>query len=423
MANLRALLALAALTLLVPHLTAADAVNPNPSPLPPLEATRWTPPAVNIPDPVAISFDPLGRAYVSQTQRRKAQDLDIREHRDWVPVDISLQSVDEKRAFYHTELAPERSAQNATRSALKEDFNGDGSHDWHDLTVLSERIWLVQDSNDDGTADHASIFAQNFNTEVTGVAAGVLWHDHHVYATIAPDVWKLTDTTGDDKADQREIVATGFGVHIAYGGHDMHGLTVGPDGRIYWSIGDKALSVINKEGQTFHFPDQGAILRAEPDGSHFEVFARGLRNVQEFAFDDYGNMFGVDNDADNAGEKERFVYLVEGSDAGWRINWQLQKGDYNIWMREGLWQPWHEGQPAHIVPPIQNYLDGPSGFAYNPGTALSPEYRGYFFLSQFLFDSCQSFAQTGQGHTAVSGTGGGPQLFLVDQGNLNPGLL
>ena len=42
-----------------------------------LEFTKWTP-DFPVPDPVAISFDNQGRAYVTQTQRRKANDLDIR---------------------------------------------------------------------------------------------------------------------------------------------------------------------------------------------------------------------------------------------------------------------------------------------------------------------------------------------------------
>ena len=78
-------------------------------------------------------------------------------------------------------------------------------------------------------------------------------------------------------------------------------------------------------------------MRIEPDGSGFEVFAHGLRNIQEIAFDDFGNMFGVDNDADMPGEKERFVYITEQSDSGWRCSHQYMKSE-SRWMREGIWQ-------------------------------------------------------------------------------------
>ncbi len=344
-----------------------------------LKFVKWTE-GFEVPDPVSVSLDEKGNAYVTQTQRRKLQDLDIREHRDWIPNDVSFQWVRDKQDFYQKTLAPENSAAN---QAHVEDLNGDGSHDWRDLTVLSEKIHLVKDTDGDGKADQINVFAEDFKTEVTGIAAGVLYHDGAVYSTIAPDVWKLRDTDGDGKADEREVVAHGFGLHIAYAGHDMHGLTVGPDGRIYWSIGDKGIAVKSKEGKVFHYPNQGGVLRCEPDGSHFEVFAHGLRNVQEVAFDAHGNLFGVDNDSDQAGEMERFVYIVQHSDAGWRCNWQYRGSDFNPWMDEGLWKPYFEGQPAYIVPPIQNYVNGPAGFAFNPGTALSPDYKDYFFVDQF----------------------------------------
>lgn len=344
-----------------------------------LEFSRWSG-DVNVPDPVAISFDNRGRAFVTQTQRRKSQDLDIRAHRDWIPDDVGFQSVAEKRAFYHRMLAPAGDGKSKGNTKIQ-DRNGDGSHDYRDLMILSEKIHLIEDTNGDGTADRSSVFAEDFKTEVTGIAAGVLWHDGDVYSTIAPDVWKLRDTDDDGKPDQREVVATGFGLHIAYGGHDMHGLTVGPDGKIYWTVGDKGISVTSKEGRHFHYPNQGGVMRCNPDGSGFEVFAHGLRNVQELAFDQYGNLFGVDNDADQPGERERFVYIVEGMDAGWRCNYQYRGSGYNPWTAEKLWQPWHEGQPAYIVPPISYSLNGPAGFAFNPGTALSRVYKDYFFLT------------------------------------------
>lgn len=342
-----------------------------------LEFKKWSG-SINVPDPVAISFDNNGRAYVTQTTRRKAQDLDIRQFRDWIPNDVSFQSVEDKRSFYHKQLAPGRS-DSANREI--EDLNGDGSVDFRDLTVLSEKIHLLADTDGNGTADSITLFADGFQTEVTGIAAGVLWHDGDVYATIAPDVWKLRDTNGDDRADKRTAIATGFGLHIAYGGHDMHGLTIGPDGKIYWSIGDKGISVTSLEGRKFHYPNQGGVMRCNPDGTDFEVFAHGLRNVQELAFDEFGNLFGVDNDSDQPDEKERFVYIVEGMDAGWRCNYQYRGSNYNPWTDEKLWLPYFESQAGHIVPPILNYENGPAGFTYNPGTALSPAYRNYFFLT------------------------------------------
>ncbi|MEO0448112.1 MAG: PVC-type heme-binding CxxCH protein, partial [Verrucomicrobiota bacterium] len=332
---------------------------------------------LNLPDPVSISLDDEGRAYVTQTQRRKIQDLDIRQHQEWIEADVALQTVEEKRAFFRRELA----ADHPKASSHTRDLNKDGVSDYRDLMVLSERIYRVSDKDGDGTADDITTYAEGFQTEVTGIAAGVLWHEGTVYSTIAPDVWALRDEDDDGTADSREIIATGFGLHIAYAGHDMHGLTVGPDGRIYWSIGDKGLSVVDQRGKRWHYPNQGAVLRCEPDGTNFEVFAHGLRNVQELAFDDFGNLFGVDNDADQTGEMERFVYIVSNMDAGWRCNFQYRKSDYNPWTEEHLWEPHQEGRPAYTIAPIRNYHDGPCGFVYNPGTALGTAWKDTFFLT------------------------------------------
>ena len=344
----------------------------------PLELHRWSG-AINVPDPVAVTVDPQGRVYVSATTRRKAADLDIREHPMWIPDDVSLTSVDEKEAFLKRELAPGKLR--LPRGGLK-DHNKDGSIDWKDLTVHSERVYQLRDTDGDGTADKMTVFAEGFNSVVTGIAAGILYHDGWVYVTVAPDLVRLRDTNDDGVADEREIVAHGFGMHIAYAGHDMHGPRIGPDGRIYWSIGDKGVNVTSKEGKHWYYPHEGCVMRCEPDGTGFEVFAHGLRNVQEIAFDDYGNIFGVDNDADLPGERERFVYITERSDSGWRCGHQYQKTE-SRWMRDGLWQPAHPGQPLFITPPLSNYSNGPAGFVHEPGTALGASLRGQFILNQF----------------------------------------
>lgn len=345
---------------------------------PRISVSKWSG-DINVPDPVAVSVDNQGRVFVTQTQRRKIQDLDIRQHREWVPDDVGFQSVADKQVFYKKRLAV--GGDQEIQSKWVEDVDGDGQHDWRDLTVISERIYRLEDSDRDGVADSITTFSEDFKTEVTGIAAGVLTHQGNVYATVAPDLWKLTDTDQDGTADTKESIAHGFGLHIAYAGHDMHGPIIGHDGKIYWSIGDKGISVQTPE-RKWHFPNQGGVMRCNLDGSDFEVFAHGLRNVQEFDWDAHGNMFGVDNDADFPGEQERFVNIVYGMDAGWRCNYQYRGEDYNPWMEERLWELPAENHAAYIVPPLRHYIDGPAGFKYNPGTALSTSYRNHFFVTE-----------------------------------------
>ena len=335
---------------------------------------------LNVPDPTSVSFDEAGNAYVASTTRRKVGDLDIREHRVWIPDDVGLTSPEDKLAFYQKELAPGK--MKAPRGSLK-DHNKDGSIDWKDLTFHKEAIYKLTDTDHDGIADKLTVFAEGFNSPVSGIAAGVLYFDGWVYVTAIPDVWRLKDTDGDGVADVKELVATGFGGHIAYAGHDMHGLRLGPDGRIYWTVGDKGGNITSKEGRKFYFPHRGAVLRCEPDGTRFEVFAHGIRNTQEIAFDDFGNVIGVDNDGDQPKERERLMYLLEGSDSGWRNQHQYQATD-SRWMKENMWMPKGAAdQPLFITPPIANYSDGPAGFLHEPGHALDGELRGHFLLDQF----------------------------------------
>jgi len=343
---------------------------------------------------VAISLDHQGVAYVSETERRKSSDLDIREHRDWIPEDLSLQSLEQTEAFHKRKLDPALSDQNT----WLEDFNADGSHDWRDLLVQSERVRRIWDEDGNGRADASNVFAAGFNGLLTGVAAGVLADRGYVYVTAAPDLWRLRDVDGDGDADERISLSHGYGIHIAYAGHDMSGLVKGPDGKIYWSIGDMGVNVVDQQGKRWAYPNEGAVMRCNPDGSEFEVFAHGLRNPQELAFDEYGNLISVDNDGDHPGEHERYVHIIEGSDSGWRINWQYGKYEeeneaYKVWMDEGLHLPHFPGRPAYVLPPLALAPDGPAGLAYNPGTALDTSWNHYFFSSFFKASAARSLVQ------------------------------
>jgi quinoprotein glucose dehydrogenase len=349
-----------------------------------LELSLWASESL-VANPIAIDFDPHGVAYVVASPR-SGQLLDIRRHPDWVPEVHTNRTTEDLRQFFRRTLAPDRSAQNTWLL----DLNQDGSRDWRDLTVIKERVYRLEDTNGDGVADFSRVAFEGFNDDVASdIAGGVLMHNGDLYVTAAPDLWRLRDKNRDQVFEVAESLSHGYSVHPAVSGHALSALTVGPDGRIYWKVGDIGFDVVDKTGRRWSYPTRGAVLRAEPDGTGFEVFATGLRNTQEMAFDDHGNLIGVDNDGDYPGEVERVVYITYGSDAGWRTTWQYGKytdprnNAYNVWMDEGLFRPRFTGQAAYIVPPIAGYRAGPSGFAFNPGTALDERWRGHFFVTSF----------------------------------------
>jgi quinoprotein glucose dehydrogenase len=350
-----------------------------------LQLTLWASDSL-APDPVSMSIDDQGRVYLTRTNRQKSSEFDIRGHRDWMIESISLQSVDDRRAFLHKTFAPERSKENEW---LK-DRNNDGIHDWHDLAVETEEVWRLEDTNKDGVADVSTQVLNDFHTEVSDIAAGILVRAKDAFIAVAPDIWHLENKNAKGGWDKKTSISHGYGVHIGFSGHNLSGITEGPDGRIYWNIGDIGGNITTAEGKNYSNPNSGFIGRANPDGSDFEIFATGLRNTHEFVFDDYGNLISSDNDGDHAGESERLVHIVEGSDAGWRSNWQYGKytdpknNKYHVWMKEKLSVPRWDGQAAYIIPPIQNYHNGPTGMVYNPGTALGAEWRNKFFLVEFV---------------------------------------
>jgi quinoprotein glucose dehydrogenase len=286
--------------------------------------------------PIAIDIDDQGKIYYTTTNRQKNSEFDIRGHRDWEIESISLQTIEDKRAFLHKILSPENSKHNEWLA----DLNGDSSHDWKDMTLEKENVYRLEDINGDGIADKSQLVVDDFHDEVTDVAGGVLSDGDDLFVAVGPDLWRMKDKNKDGIADEKTSISHGYGIHIGFSGHGMSGVEMGPDGRIYWQIGDIGFNGKGQDGQVWSHPNSGVVARSNPDGSDFEIFAYGNRNTHEFVFDEYGNLISEDNDGDHPGEKERLVYIVNGSDQGWRSNWQYGKyrdpnnNTYKVWMDE-----------------------------------------------------------------------------------------
>ncbi len=324
-------------------------------------------------NPVAFNFDEKGRAYVCETFRLGAGVDDIRQIMDWLDEELACRTVDDRMA--------------EMKRHLGDRFNSYTNH--------SERIQLLEDRNGSGKADFSTTFAEQFNTSLDGIGAGVLARNGNVWYANIPNLWLLRDTNGDGVADIQKSLHYGFGVRVGFLGHDLHGLHFGPDGKIYFSIGDRGSNIKVADGRNVGYPDAGCVFRCNPDGSELEVFAFGLRNPQDLVFDQYGDLFTGDNNSDS-GDQARWVYVVEGGDSGWRVGFQFMENPYSRgpFNAEKLWYPAFEHQAANIVPPIANIASGPSGVAYFPGTGLPAQYRDHFFLVDFRGGAADSGVHT-----------------------------
>lgn len=334
-------------------------------------------------NPVAFSFDEKGRMFVAEGVRIGSAVLDNRSANSWPSAAFRSKASPQRLAQIDDEIID---AELAARTVAERErlvltyFEGDLDRFSKDSDIVKRLV----DVDGDGVADQSTLFAGGFNQPMDGLMSGVLARQGQVWITNIPNVWRVSDSDNDGAADKREIMSTGYGVRYAFMGHDMHGLRLGPDGRMYFSIGDRGASVKTREGKVLSLPDRGAVFRCELDGSRLEVFAEGLRNPQELAFDQFGNLFTGDNNSDG-GDKARFIHLVLGADYGWRVGFQyrnrpVQRGPWNA---EKMWAPQFTGQAAYILPPVDNISSGPSGLTYHPGSAQLQNYRNHFFLADF----------------------------------------
>ncbi len=308
--------------------------------------------------PVAIGLDEKGRVYVAEEHRFNAGTQENRSSAFLLEDDLQIRTVEDRLKMFQKH---------------EKQFRGGMSF----FTKNADQLRVVEDTTGTGKADKSKILAQ-FNGPLDGLAAGVLATNGDVYFTCIPNLWVLKKGT-----ETPEALLTGFGVNAAFLGHDLHGLCWGPDGKLYFSVGDRGFHVKSKEGPTYSGPRTGAVFRCNPDGTEFEVVHRGLRNPQELAFDQYGNLFADDNNCDK-GDHARLVYVVEGGESGWNMAYQsIAPHTAAPWFSERLWHLQHAGQPAYIVPPVGKIGTGPSGFLFTSGTSLADRYKNSFLMCNF----------------------------------------
>jgi putative membrane-bound dehydrogenase-like protein len=180
--------------------------------------------------------------------------------------------------------------------------------------VRRDEIRLVEDTDGDGYADRATVFAKGFNS-----IQGLAYHDGALYVMHAPFLTVLRDTKGKGEADERRDLLTGLGLTPEQNPTRLHcanGVVVGHDGWLYLAVGDNGVDVPRPEGDRLVMHG-GGILRCRPNGRDLHVFASGLRNIYDVALDAELNVFVRDNENDGGTYMIRVCHSFFGADHGY----------------------------------------------------------------------------------------------------------
>ena len=203
---------------------------------------------------------------------------------------------------------------------------------------------------------------------------------------------RLRDSDGDGVFDQTdELLRTEGGV-----GHGRNHVKLGPDGMLYLAHGNNVVAPANAapDSPLRNFKDDrlipcpwdpqmfdgdvklpaGHILRGDPDGKKWTLFAGGLRNELDVAWNEDGEMFTFDADMEwDTGTPWyrpcRVNHIVSGADYGWR------RGT----------SKWPEYFPDCGPVTLNVGLASPTGIEFGTRSNFPPELRRTLFISDWSY--------------------------------------
>ena len=255
---------------------------------------------------------------------------------------------------------------------------------------------------------------------------GLLYAHGALYANAnnSKTLVRLRDTKGSGQFDETtELLKTEGGV-----GHGRNHLKLGPDGWLWIAHGNnvhlpKNLSTNSPLRNFAHdrlIPcpwdagmfdgdvtlPAGHILRMKPDGSEVQLWAGGLRNPLDVAFNEHGDLFTFDADMEwDVGcpwyMPNRVLHIVPGADYGWRRG-------------TGRWPAWY---PDTLPSVVDIGLASPTGVIFGHGAKFPAKYQKAFYICDWAYGRILAVHMTAQG-ASYTGTSelfvGGRPLNVTD---------
>jgi putative membrane-bound dehydrogenase-like protein len=235
----------------------------------------------------------------------------------------------------------------------------------------SDQIKVLEDTDGDGKADKATIFADNVFCPMSICVAG-----DKVYVATSPDLWVYEDKNGDLKADgPPKKLLSGFGGFNH--DHGAHSLALGPDHKWWMSHGDAGFKVTGTDGSQIEYR-WGAMLRGELDGSKLEQIAVNFRNPYEIAVSSFGESYCSDNDNDG-NFSVRICWILDGGNYGWFGSPPFKKNELETRVPPGtpFAEHWHfRGYiPGFVPATLVTGFGSPCGMCFYEGDAFGERFK------------------------------------------------
>jgi putative heme-binding domain-containing protein len=204
---------------------------------------------------------------------------------------------------------------------------------------------VIRDSDKDGLVETVDSYCDTMKN-----CQGLLPISGKVFAVgegpQGPGLYCLADEDHDGRIDRTELVLK-FPGEIRE--HGPHALALGPDGLLYMIVGNFS-QVAEKFAESSPYHDfyegdlvtpryedasghavgikapGGAIIRTDTAGTAVELFAGGMQNPYDLAFNAQGDLFTCDSDMEwDMGmtwyRPTRLLHVAAGAEFGWRSGW------------------------------------------------------------------------------------------------------
>lgn len=264
-----------------------------------------------------------------------------------------------------------------------------------------DRVVVMEDTNGDGKADSSHTFVQE---EALVAPLGIGVFDNKIFVSQPPELIVYTDVDRnlvfDASIDKREVILTGF--NAKNHDHSLHSVTMGPDGKFYFNVGNCGAIFKDQDDREFviggsykggggewvvesqkrggeksadgHVWTAGATFRMDEDGSNVEVVGHGYRNSYEQTVTSFGDMFQNDNDDPPAC---RVSFILEYGCAGYfsrdaRRTYRSEKRPNQEHWRNH----WRQDDPGTMDAGDVYGGGSPTGVAFYENGALGDDFVG-----------------------------------------------